>query len=119
MRSTNASNSWRARRTQITSSNSSSWQFVGDRRSCARSGRWTMTLRSVPTSEATPSAGVVDGVATGVLLSAQDGRTADEQAGDHEGHRDEGPDELQVAVVAHLGKGEATHDHSRGRGDQV
>ena len=38
IRSTNASNSWRARRTQITSSNSSSWQFDGDRRSCARSG---------------------------------------------------------------------------------
>jgi hypothetical protein len=30
----------------------------------ARSGRCTITLRSVPTSEATPRSGVVEGVAT-------------------------------------------------------
>ena len=38
---------------------------------------------------------------------------------DDEGGRDEGPDELQVAVVAHLGEGEAAHDHRGRRGDQV
>ena len=32
---------------------------------------------------------------------------------------DEGPDELQVAVVADLGEGEAAHDHRGGRGEQV
>ena len=38
---------------------------------------------------------------------------------DDEGGGDERPDELQVAVVAHLGEGEAAHDHRGGRGDQV
>ena len=51
--------SWRARRTQITSSKSSSWQLLGDSRSCARSGRCTITVRSFPTSEWVPSAVVV------------------------------------------------------------
>ena len=65
MRSVNASNSCLARRTQITSSKSSSWQFVGDSRSCARSGRCTITVRSFPTSECVPSA-----VSVAVLISS-------------------------------------------------
>jgi hypothetical protein len=56
IKSTKASCSWRAWRTQITSSKRSSWQFVGVRRSCARSGRCTITVRSSPTSECAPRA---------------------------------------------------------------
>ena len=64
--STNASNSSCARLTQITSSNSSAWQFPGDSRSCARSGRCTITVRSVPTSELAPTARAV---AVSMLIS--------------------------------------------------
>src|SRR6516164_3576829 len=42
--------------TQITSSYNSSSQLLGVRRSCARPGAQTMTLRSWPTSECTPYA---------------------------------------------------------------
>src|SRR5688572_14157622 len=45
-----------ARLTQMTSSNSSSSALEGVSRACSRPGRWTMTLRSLPTSECTPNA---------------------------------------------------------------
>ena len=54
--SANASCSDFARLTQSTSSNSSSSAFDGVRRVCSKPGRWTMTLRSFPTSECTPNA---------------------------------------------------------------
>src|SRR4051812_43264251 len=47
--------SYCARSTHSTSSNSRSSWFVGVSRCRLRSGRWTMTLRSLPTSEWTPS----------------------------------------------------------------
>ena len=122
IRSTNASCSWRARRVQMTSSNSSSWQLVGERRSCARSGRCTITLRSVPTSEATPRSVVVEGVATVISFSRVQLRTAAPPTKTHtttKAASDERPHELQVAVVADLGEGEAAHDHRGGRRDQV
>ncbi len=53
--STNMSCSALALATQITSSNSSSSAFDGVRRLCSRPGRCVMTLRSLPTSEYTPS----------------------------------------------------------------
>src|SRR3954464_14480795 len=53
--STKASCSYCARSTHSTSSNSRSSWFEGVRRCRLRSGRWTMTLRSLPTSEWTPS----------------------------------------------------------------
>src|SRR4051794_35021863 len=52
---TNWSCSYWARSTHSTSSNSRSSWFVGVSRCRLRSGRWTMTLRSLPTSEWTPS----------------------------------------------------------------
>src|SRR4029079_2431294 len=55
MRATNWSCSYCARSTHSTSSNSKSSWFVGVRRFRLRSGRWTMTLRSLPTSEWTPN----------------------------------------------------------------
>ena len=54
--SQNASCSAFARLTHSTSSNSSSSAFDGVSRVCSRPGRWTMTLRSLPTSEWTPNA---------------------------------------------------------------
>src|SRR5947207_11372110 len=53
--STNMSCSALARATQITSSNSSSSALDGVRRLCSRPGRCTITRRSLPTSECTPS----------------------------------------------------------------
>src|SRR5579862_1218836 len=53
MTETNASCSYFARLTQITSSNSSSSALVGVSRVCSRPGRCTITLRSVPTSDST------------------------------------------------------------------
>ena len=50
---TNAACSILALRTQITSSKSSSSAFSGVRRRCSSPGRWTMTWRSLPTSEST------------------------------------------------------------------
>src|SRR3954451_10833454 len=47
--------SYWARSTQSTSSNSSSSWVEGVRRCRLSSGRWTMTLRSLPTSEWTPN----------------------------------------------------------------
>src|SRR6476646_2213477 len=106
----------------MTSSKSSSWQLVGDSRSCARSGRWTMTVCSVPTSEETPMAGEVEGADKVTPLgsgSTQGGRAADEQEGYDERRRGERPHELEVAVVADLREGEAAHDHRGRRRDQV
>ena len=51
---TGRARSW-ARSTHSTSSNSSSSWFVGVSRCRLRSGRWTITLRSLPTSECTPN----------------------------------------------------------------
>src|SRR6185437_496909 len=53
--STNMSCSALARATQITSSNSRSSALDGVRRLCSRPGRCTITRRSLPTSEWTPS----------------------------------------------------------------
>ena len=53
--STKSAWSERAFCTQITSSNSRSWQLPGVSRSCASDGRDTITLRSLPISEWTPS----------------------------------------------------------------
>ena len=53
--STKSAWSERAFCTQITSSNRRSWQFAGVSRSCASEGRDTITLRSLPISEWTPS----------------------------------------------------------------
>ena len=54
MRATNWSCSCWARSTHSTSSNSKPSWFDGVRRCRLRSGRWTITLRSLPTSECTP-----------------------------------------------------------------
>src|SRR5207247_2424484 len=118
IRSTNASNSCRARRTQITSSNSSSWQFDGDSRSCARSGRCTITVWSFPTSECAPRTAVSVIVLMRPLLSrsTRGGSDADEGADDDEDGGQVRPDELEIAVVADLRKREAAHDHRRRRG---
>ena len=53
--SANMSCSAFARATHSTSSNSSSSAFDGVSRVCSRPGRWTITLRSLPTSECTPN----------------------------------------------------------------
>ena len=53
--STKSAWSERAFCTQITSSNSRSWQLPGVSRSWASDGRDTITLRSLPISEWTPS----------------------------------------------------------------
>src|SRR3954454_18737053 len=112
MRSTNASNSCRARRTQMTSSKSSSWQFDGERRSCARSGRCTITVRRVPTSEFAPSAGAVTVLIARVSFrdSIDCRGDADEGAADDEDDDQERPNELQVAVVTDLREREPAHD---------
>ena len=55
IRATNWSCSCWARSTHSTSSNSRSSWFDGVRRCRLRSGRWTITLRSLPTSECTPN----------------------------------------------------------------
>src|SRR3954454_2188309 len=105
----------------MTSSKSNSWQFDGESRSCARSGRCTITVRSVPTSEFAPSAGAVTVLIARVsfrdLFDRR--RDADEGAADDENDDQERPDELQVAVVTDLREREAAHDHRRRRCHEV
>src|SRR6476659_6307439 len=105
----------------MTSSKRSSWQFEGESRSCARSGRCTITVRSVPTSEFAPSAYVVTVLIARVsfrdLLDRR--RDADERAADDEDDDQERPDELQVAVVADLRERKAAHDHCRCRRHEI
>src|SRR6185312_3311646 len=73
--STNMSCSALARATQITSSNSSSSALDGVRRLCSRPGRCTITRRSLPTSEWTPSVMLITSFSWVLGLSAGlDGR---------------------------------------------
>src|SRR4051794_7927174 len=105
----------------MTSSKSSSWQFDGESRSCARSGRWTSTVRSVPTSELAPSAYAVTVLIARVSFRDSIDRRgdADEGAADDEDDDQERPDELQVAVVTDLREREAAHDHRRRRCHEI
>src|SRR5215472_11360042 len=103
----------------MTSSKSSSWQFEGESRSWARSGRWTSTVRSAPTSDCAPTTGFVTVVMPLLSCSLGGRRDPEEGADDDEDDEQVGPDEAQVLVVAHLGQGEAAHDHGRGRRDEV
>src|SRR5213076_1432198 len=105
----------------MTSSKSSSWQFVGESRSCARSGRCTITVRSVPTSEFAPSADAVAVVIACLLptgLADRRGDT-DERTADDEDSGQERPHELQVMVVTDLREREPAHDHGGGRCDEI
>ena len=56
--------------THSTSSNSSSSAFDGVRRVCSRPGRWTMTLRSLPTSEYAPSGILITSLSVGWVRCA-------------------------------------------------
>src|SRR5690606_13991861 len=86
--------------THMTSSNSRSSELVGVRRSWARPGEHTSTLRSRPTSEWTPWAGpwAADGAGEAVVmraLSVYGGRRRG-------GHRDAAADRRTVAPGPHL-----------------
>src|SRR6476469_9216414 len=87
-----------------------------------------MTVRSVPTSELAPRAVAVSVDMWGAPFisearrpgsSADRRRDAEERADDDEDDYEEGPDELQVAVVADLRERQAAHDHGRCRRDEV
>ena len=114
-----------ALRTQITSSNSRSSALAGVRRRCSRPGRWTMTLRSVPTSESTVNGLMSVGVM--VALSFRKGWRAQASVAPRttkarliaRAIAEEREHEAQVAVVADPAQREAAHDHRRRRGDQV
>src|SRR5579862_8134280 len=104
----------------MTSSKRSSWQFEGESRSWARSGRWTNTVRSTPTSELAPTTGVVTVSLMLELLSRSGGcRDSEEGADDNEDDGQEGPNEAQVLVVTDLREGEAAHDHRGRRRDEI
>ena len=106
---TNAACSTLALRTQMTSSKSRSSAFSGVSRRCSRPGRWTMTLRSLPTSESTLN--VAEGEAVGMrepcstAAAAASARTRDTSAGNPRRRRPSGdgrlvPWPIPLAVVA-------------------